>query len=262
MTQVLLPKQHPFLLAGQDISSLCAPLFEQHSMNLFVYGKYYRDGSCLLLSNNTDWISSHLANGYPAPAPVPTELLKKSAALHLIPKDEGPFQQAKYDLLQKYNTAQAIDFISKEKDYYEVFCFSFPSAHYDPINTIINNLENFKRFTLHFKDHTKRLLSLLDKSKIILPETMRGIDFSNPALANTEMLSKYNFANKSFTKRETDILHHLMRGQTARRIGEKLNLSKRTIEAYLANMKYKMNVSSKAELIEKIVENKITNTSQ
>lgn len=58
------------------------------------------------------------------------------------------------------------------------------------------------------------------------------------------------------SKRELDCLHPLIRGKTAKEIGKILNLSPRTVESYLENIKSKLSVDSKAELIDLII-NKI-----
>ncbi len=55
-----------------------------------------------------------------------------------------------------------------------------------------------------------------------------------------------------FSKREKDILSHLTRGKSAREIASALNLSKRTVEHYIENIKFKTQSSRKSELIEKV----------
>lgn len=45
----------------------------------------------------------------------------------------------------------------------------------------------------------------------------------------------------------------LIRGKTAKAIAAELNLSRRTVEYYLENIKVKLNVSNKSELIEKLI---------
>lgn len=56
------------------------------------------------------------------------------------------------------------------------------------------------------------------------------------------------------SSRELDCIYYLIRGKSAREIAEKLNLSTRTIESHIINIKDKINVTSKSELIEKIVD--------
>lgn len=53
-----------------------------------------------------------------------------------------------------------------------------------------------------------------------------------------------------FSKREISILFYLLRGKTATQISEVLFISKRTVENHIANMKQKISVSKKSQLIE------------
>lgn len=62
------------------------------------------------------------------------------------------------------------------------------------------------------------------------------------------------------SKRELDCLRLTIRGKTAISIANTLGLSKWTVEEYLANIKRKMNVSSKAELIDKTIDHFISNS--
>lgn len=60
--------------------------------------------------------------------------------------------------------------------------------------------------------------------------------------------------NDICTPREQQVLHLLTRGKTAKEIGSELNLSKRTIEHYIENIKGKMKVDTKSQLIEKALQ--------
>ena len=59
--------------------------------------------------------------------------------------------------------------------------------------------------------------------------------------------------NAYLSKREQECLYHYVRGKSAREISHILPLSKRTIEHYLENVKLKLNVSKKSELIDKVI---------
>ncbi len=60
------------------------------------------------------------------------------------------------------------------------------------------------------------------------------------------------FAGVYFTKREAQTLFHLLQGKTIPQVGKSLNLSARTIEFYVKNMKLKVGAVSKVELLDKI----------
>lgn len=56
-----------------------------------------------------------------------------------------------------------------------------------------------------------------------------------------------------FSKQEIKCLRLLISGKTIKLIGQQLSLSPRTVEFYLDNIKRKLNVKTKSELIEKVV---------
>jgi DNA-binding CsgD family transcriptional regulator len=60
--------------------------------------------------------------------------------------------------------------------------------------------------------------------------------------------------DKHLSARQQECLYHLLRGKSAGTIAEILKLSKRTIESYIEEIKYKMHCASKAELIEKSID--------
>lgn len=59
------------------------------------------------------------------------------------------------------------------------------------------------------------------------------------------------------TKRERDVLKNTVKGKSAKELGSILNLSKKTIEYHIDNLKLKFGCSSKSELIEMIMNNLI-----
>lgn len=60
-----------------------------------------------------------------------------------------------------------------------------------------------------------------------------------------------------FTKREAETLFYLLQGKTIPETARALNLSARTIEFYVKNMKLKVGAKSKVELIEKVKSTKV-----
>lgn len=63
---------------------------------------------------------------------------------------------------------------------------------------------------------------------------------------------KYNHYRLS--KQESFCLFFLVRGNTAKLIAKKMNISFRTVESYLENIKIKLNCKNKSELIAKAIE--------
>lgn len=62
-----------------------------------------------------------------------------------------------------------------------------------------------------------------------------------------------NIMDTYLSKREAQCLQYLLKGSSCKRIAEKLGLSNRTVGHYIDNIRAKMNVHSKEELIEKVL---------
>lgn len=255
MTTILLPQSHYFSTSCPSINELCQSLFTRFKIQIFVYGKYYSDGHSILLSNSKEWLEYHLAKGYLVPAPIPLYLLEKKEAYNII-CSHGSFQKAKYDLVQRFNSDQAIDFIFKGQDFYEVLCFSFRADDLEALNTIVNYRDELKELAFIFKSKAAQLLYAAENNKILIPPKMMGIDFSKAftQISVCEGMSKAQYQlkqlyNKNFSPRQIDVLLQTIRGKSAKEIAIQLGLSSRTIEHYLVTIKNKIGVSSKSELI-------------
>lgn len=91
-----------------------------------------------------------------------------------------------------------------------------------------------------------------------LPEFLEKITQLN-LLASPNMnvphtnLPGIHIDNVYFTKREKNILEMTMQGRSARVIAGILHISRRTVEYHLDNIKNKLNVNSKSELIDKML---------
>ena len=256
MTYVALSDNHPFLEAGNDVANLLTPLSMRYGVSQFTYGKFYENGKCILLSNYTRWVKHHLDHGYTAPAPIPLSLLDKPESFNLIPYD-GPFHQARHDLVNIFNTGDGIDFIYKNDDNYEVICYAFPVDNHDGVNQILNNIDTFKHFSRYFMQEANTIIENADKHKIDMPLNMRGINFKN----NIETINKAtptlpwenrNEISIKLSNRERQCAYLLMKGMTAKEIAIYLQLSSRTIEIYLHNLKSRLHCKNKTELIIKL----------
>lgn len=70
----------------------------------------------------------------------------------------------------------------------------------------------------------------------------------------TSYLIGNNFKNIKLTERQSECLFYLLRGKTAKQMAKILNISHRTIEEYLEQLKCKFNVVTKYDLINKAIE--------
>jgi len=62
--------------------------------------------------------------------------------------------------------------------------------------------------------------------------------------------SDMSISNIKFTEREQDCVFYLLRGYTMKMTSKALNISPRTVESHLEQIKYKIKVKNKAAIIE------------
>lgn len=70
---------------------------------------------------------------------------------------------------------------------------------------------------------------------------------------NNNILSGAEIDGIYLSKRETEVMKQIASGRSARVVGAILSISQRTVETHLENIKRKLNVYSKAELVDKAV---------
>ena len=106
-------------------------------------------------------------------------------------------------------------------------------------------------YKIPFKDKLGKTIGILGTS--ILTENNQLQLHNTISEYNHHICHKENFklSNKCVSKREKECLYYLIRGMTAKEIGRALNLSPRTIEFYIENMKKKFSCHNRIDLIAK-----------
>lgn len=254
---ILLTENHPLLSFQADVSNICNAWLPQHGIRFFNFGRMFHDGSCYLLSNDNRVNRYLFETENRLFAPVPAELIKQKF-YYLIPST-GPYQKATHDVASFFDIAHGFDLFECHENYTDVCCFA-TSARTEPlINFYLNNLGQLENFVAYFKDKADKLLTKLNQHKIDLPEHMqlnfRGLIANHSQKPNYIKLGnkRYYLTGKyqhiHFTQREVDCLTKLFAGYTAKETADLCNLSSRTVESYLDNIKSKLGCNRKAEII-------------
>jgi DNA-binding CsgD family transcriptional regulator len=87
-----------------------------------------------------------------------------------------------------------------------------------------------------------------------LSDSMQRIVQTGLLPHSKNILPGFHIDGRYFSKQEIKCLRLLVAGKTMKLIGLQLGLSERTVEYYLNNIKQKLAVKTKSELIEKVIE--------
>ena len=118
----------------------------------------------------------------------------------------------------------------------------------------LRNLDFLKKFKNYFVERAQPLMENTESSRFILPECYRPTEISlNDSLKSLEkqfeLLSSPSVGKKSLSTQEEACLSWLVKGKTSSEIAEILNLSRRTVENYLANIKMKWDCRKISEVV-------------
>lgn len=145
----------------------------------------------------------------------------------------------------------------------EGFSFSFDPSQKQSLSNIMNYVPILNCFIKNFKKEGSNIIKNAFDNQLFIPKYL-GECFlkENIYLPNfIEYQKKINFLQGmgiigpkddiKLSSREIECIRHLLQGYTATETANLLNLSKRTVEHYLENIKLKSNCYSKLELFNK-----------
>ncbi len=259
----ILPEKHYSLNISEDISSICEPLFKSHGIKHFTYFRCYDDGSAYTLISHRDVYSHHMNSEYIVAPNINDNLLDQKFHYFAMPELEDGFSQAVYDYNSLFSIKYPIYLFERYENYFDLFIYSHVSNNSSSINFFLNNMNILENFKFYFKDKAKKLINESQKNKIFLPNHMKpnfgGMrNILSKEKSETIIPKRFLIAGNNgetyLSARELDTIQHLANGYTAKQTGKEAGLSPRTIESYLENIKHKLGVHKKSDII-KLVSN-------
>lgn len=256
------------LAASKDIEEISQPLAKLLGSYGFSYHKIFPDGHEIFLSNDLEVVRHLHENNLN----LGSEYLDyiASAKAHNFKSTLWPSENKMKilsDIRAIRDCVYGISFWNNKNDY---FGFSIKQEKdIRVINRFINNIDQLERFCLFFLEKAENLIKEASKNPIIFHQKM-VIENKSPLFA-TDFKEKFiqetpitmyrtnvrYLERLKLTMREIDCLRLVIKGYTGEEIALALELSARTVETHLENIKNKVNVTNKNDLIKFVFTNKI-----
>jgi DNA-binding CsgD family transcriptional regulator len=249
--------------------AVCKPL-EQFGINYFYYIKIFNDGRKFYITNNFHFLKHVVENNLNLkPSPVMAQEIAQLSQMNShcalwtgLPKDE------RHEILYQINIWNGISFYHKTKEYTEAFGFASNKENDNILNFYINKKSILDLFFVFFKEKNSDLINIQDENKFIQPISIFHNDIASPsALLDSNIIENFlkNITTEKFYlkngislgKREGECLTYFSTGKTAKEIARIMNLSPRTVESYIINVKRKVGINKKSELIDLFLDNMI-----
>jgi DNA-binding CsgD family transcriptional regulator len=234
----------------KKIKKLTDILNNQFGLSYFAIQNVSSEGLWSIVGNHPGWLEYSAGNEFykydPSlinPAHYQSSVIY--AAGHPHPEFQNIMQQA---AVNKFNIDHCLAVINKNEHNCEFVFFATSSQNKQIINTYMNELHLLRQYIAYFKIEAKPFLEELNNYKIDLKQ------INSPAYFNTDNIMKTpqkenTFKFDKFSKREQDCLGLFLEGKTAKETAKVLNISPRTVEEYLANIKRKLGCKNKYELL-------------
>ena len=242
---MLLPANHPFFTNTNDMLDLTAPL-RRLGITYFTYSRFYHTGERLYLTTHRDVLENYLQNKLYLIGN--TEGAPKNYIAQTVIWSNLPNQKVFDDTRVKYNIGNGIFIFQPQATYCE--CYGLAGDRYNEtlINVYLTHLDFLKNFILDFNDKAEDLIHKTSQNKIILPYNNIVGNFLD---SNEGGAAKQGF---KLSERQKQCAYLLLQGKTTKEIAKQLQLSPRTIETYIINLKSKLMSSNKTTLILKLSE--------
>ena len=250
------------------VAKICEPLFNNFGLTVFVYSHFLSDGTYLDICTHTQW-QTHYLQKFASKSFV-KDYIKRISETDTkyilwdnrpdIPREEN-FSQFILDSCS-LDIWHGFSIYKKHDNSLEAWHFATTKENYEVINFYLNRLDLLYHFILYFKDQAGKIIDIVDSQKRIYLEDKSSLD---SAKEDGQGIAKIqNFIDQTvikrfplttergvvfISKREAECVRHLSSSKTVKEIAKAMDLSPRTVESYLNNIKNKLNCSSKLEII-------------
>lgn len=231
-------QKHIALTGCNDVGAIMLPLIRPHGMTVFNYYRSYFDGSQVRLSTDHAWTEHYFKKEYINRLTVPQSYLHKPLNYFIWFNNDCP--EMLLDAALNFNTSNGISIAIRHDNHIEYFCFATTRDNQAIINFYINNLDILQNYCHIFSEKAADLLVEAEHDRIIITQN------SNIISQNSTTYDTLNITK--ITQRETDCISYLLKGLNNKEIALKLNISNRTVETHVNNLKDKFYCRNKLEL--------------
>lgn len=255
---------HPTFNHAQDITDLCRPL-GRLDISYFAHVHIDNNQNFSGICNNPGFLDQYLTNGY---YNADIHMAKNKKLGNYIVWDAlelGGMTKKMDSAASHFGIRHAFTIIEKNRTGDHFYHFANNSSSKEINQVYLANIDLLKMFIDYFNENISQsaaLHSAYDLKFEIDPQSGNYITKNDLELLTTAMKNRVNFiqeisANANnilqyepLSRRELDCMKYVVNGKTAREVAAILGLSKRTVEFYISNIKSKLHVTSKSQLIE------------
>lgn len=259
------------LNSTDELRKIIQPLQSTLGIDYFSFARLYHDRSRIYLNPFSDFVrlyDSHLYqfgdyNKLPS---------MYSSGYHQW-SSSGPME-IKTIMRDKFNIEDGMTIVDCGVIYTDIFIFCHTSEIKDGFNIYLNNFQLFQRFCVYFKQKANNIIKaaeLSDRKILQCRELTFPFDCGNEIDDTNRVKEAFYLETRlnefviegakepiKLTRRELDCVAGLLKNKTAKQLSKLLNISYRTIETHVNNLKMKLELHTREELINFFINHEIS----
>jgi len=258
----------------EQFNTICRPLFKL-GIARFGYMKIFKDGSYLFLDNNMSFHKFYLSNITNIGKTFSNEfdlVQNEKNYYFLVPNNINSFDKKNDPIMHLCYDFDIWNMFSiyklKNPNFIECYIFSGKKEDSFLSNFFINNIPILEHYTNYFNKEAANMIDCKDKEKLsYFQQSFNFYNTSKEKLLEQEMIKELikktrlrrlsilgkNQEDICLSPRETECLQYLALGNSVKQIANILELSPRTIEAYLKTTKQKTGYSYRSQLVSSFI---------
>ncbi len=246
------------------LNEILQPLKEILQLTGFVHTRLYPfSGKMFSLTNRHLWKQyyiKHQLGRYWDVRPIYNPFKDNYGLLDALPTTTLAYKKIIKPAAQHFNLAHGAYLTKVNATSIDTFVFYGANDDHQFLPALIENISHFQHFLYYYLDEAQNLISYA-KANLI-----HSIKYANSVEMDISTQHPINFKQKDInllpekiyidakgtylTEREAQVLSHTLQKRTCKAIARKLQLSPRTIEFHLNNIKRKFQVQKKSALID------------
>jgi DNA-binding CsgD family transcriptional regulator len=239
----------------RKIKQLCTPLQKLIDLPVFVYHRIDAEGNLIALSNYPEQFEYYYAEKLYLSNPylVNPQLLRSGCvAMRATKSDE--FQESLNKVKMKFQLENPFLIVENHGKEMEGFFFATLNAKVDITPHYLSHLDALKSFGRYFVRESSHIIKKMAiegyNLKDFKGELFDTHDLELALSSQSSKMKKFFKEISPLTQQERLCLEMFRQGNSAQSTAAKLNISRRTVEHYIDNVKIKLNCNSKWDLLD------------
>jgi DNA-binding CsgD family transcriptional regulator len=238
-----------------EISEMVYPFFSELKITFFSHVRVSHTGIFKSLMTQTSLSKFYLDHKYPIRYSLGKGIILNSGCYVLNHLPDISSAQELNLIKEHYNFDHLIYLVDKQSKWDDLYIFGTTPENQVYINLVFNNMDFIKQGLHRYKYNSRKLLEqtpgAIYPSHCFMNHTSVPDYKINSEQTNLQkILLPLNGSEVPISKQEYKCLGLLVQNYTIKQIGQQMNLSPRTVETYLKNLKNKLHCQGSLELIQ------------